>query len=173
MSEALYWRAARNEIENNVSGDGVVVVLGVSGNGPAGRAVQQWRVDLATKTWNRCHCKKVIFTGGATRSKNSEASQMASIARLSGMDPTVIVLEENSQSTWENVVEASRMAEGARTVVLVSDAFHASRARRYWNMQHPDLTQDLQLADHYAFLDHFWLRTPATLVELLHRNRNG
>jgi uncharacterized SAM-binding protein YcdF (DUF218 family) len=97
---------------------------------------------------------------------------MASMARLSGMDPTVIVLEENSQSTWENVAEASLKAEGAKSVVLVSDAFHASRARRYWNMQHPDSTQDLRLADRYSLLDHFWLRTPATLVELLHRTRN-
>jgi NADH dehydrogenase [ubiquinone] 1 alpha subcomplex assembly factor 1 len=87
-----HWRSARNEIESDASGDIVVVVLGVPGNGPAGRAVQQWRVDLATKAWKRCHCKKVIFTGGTTRSKNSEASQMASIARLSGMDPNVIVL---------------------------------------------------------------------------------
>jgi uncharacterized SAM-binding protein YcdF (DUF218 family) len=77
-----------------------------------------------------------------------------------------------SRSTWENVVEASRIAEGAKYVVLVSDAFHASRARRYWDMQQPDSNQDVRLADNYSFLDHFWLRTPATLIEVLHRTRN-
>jgi uncharacterized SAM-binding protein YcdF (DUF218 family) len=172
VSEVAYWRASRGAGAIGASDNTVVVVLGVPGEGFAGRAVQRWRVGLALKAWRSCRCNKVIFTGGKTRSKDSEASQMAALAIRRGMDRAVVVLDEKSRNTRENVVEAQRLAKGMHTVILVSDALHASRARRYWNQQNENLAQRIVLVDRYSFLDHFWLRTPATLVEFLHRTRN-
>jgi uncharacterized SAM-binding protein YcdF (DUF218 family) len=173
FSEINYWRIGRTAGRIPDGSDCVLVVLGFPGETFAGRVVQRWRVDLAMRAWRKCGESSVIFTGGPTRSSISEASQMAAMAVEQGMDPAVIVLEENSRNTRTNVSEASRLVEGKGVIVIVSDASHAARARGYWREQNPDSNQRVLLADRYSFLDHFWLRTPGTLIEVLHSSRNS
>ena len=171
VADQAYRRAARSAVAVPPPGRGVIVVLGVPGTNAATRAVQRWRVELAVQTWRWLACNRVIFTGGAVRSEEAEAAQMAAVARRLGLDPAVIVVEDSSTSTWENVTKASQLAGDVDYVVLVSDALHAARARNYWRDQHPGPVPALFLADRYRPLDHFWWRTPATMVELLHRAR--
>jgi uncharacterized SAM-binding protein YcdF (DUF218 family) len=153
----------------------VVVVLGVPGRNAVLRAVQRWRVDLAMEAWRTGRCDLVVFTGAAIRPGPSEASQMAALARRQGLEPAVIVLDERSRSTWENVVEASRLVTEHRAeaafVVLASDALHGARAATYWRDQHGEAGPRLVLADRRLAPDHLWLRVPATVVELIHRAR--
>lgn len=171
VADQAYRRAARAAIEVAPPGRGVIVVLGVPDTNPVTRAVQRWRVDLAVRTWRWLGCDQVIFTGGAVRSSEAEAVQMAAVARGRGLDPAAIVIEDAATSTWENVTRASQLAGDVDYVVLVSDALHAARARNYWRDQHPGPAPALFLADRYRPLDHFWWRTPATLFELAHRAR--
>ncbi len=156
--------------EGQVGAGGVVlVVLGVPGSNALYRAVQRWRVALALDAQRRWGADRVVFTGGATRSARSEAEQMASLARRGGMDPALIVLEERARTTRENVVESARLLDGATLVVLVSDAFHASRARTYWREHAGPAAPQLVLADRYRPFDRIWLRTAVTLADLAYR----
>lgn len=169
------WRALSRTDTLPAEGRGAIVVLGVPGTNAALRAAQRWRVDLALAAWRTGRCDLVVFTGAAVRSPVSEAQEMAALARGRGLDPGVIVLDERSRSTWENVTEASRLVaehQGAVAfVVLASDALHAVRAATYWRDQHGDASPRLILADRRLRPDRLWLRVPSTLGELLHRAR--
>jgi vancomycin permeability regulator SanA len=151
------------------TGPGAIVVLGVPGTNPALRAVQRWRVDLALDLWKTGRWERVIFTGGPIRSPRSEAAEMAAMAVDRGLDERAVVLDERSSSTWENVLEASHLVGEAVVVAIASDAAHASRARTYWLDQRGTASPALILADRHGLLDHWWLRVPATAVELVHR----
>ncbi|MDH4365714.1 MAG: YdcF family protein, partial [Acidimicrobiia bacterium] len=99
-------------------------------------------------------------------------AEMAEIAVTRGLDPALVVLDERSRSTWENITEAARLVGPADFVVLASDAFHAARARLYWWDQHgADASPLFVLADRYRSFDHLALRAPATVVEIAHRIR--
>jgi uncharacterized SAM-binding protein YcdF (DUF218 family) len=113
----------------------------------------------------------VVFTGAVTSGRASEASEMAQIARKLGLPAEAVLLDEKSRSTWENAEQASTLIGNVDYVVVASDALHATRARAYWHKQHPEGAPKVLLADRYSPLDHFWLRFPATLGELLHRAR--
>ncbi len=154
------------------TGRGAVVVLGVPGTNPLLRVAQRWRVDLALAAVATGRIDRVVFTGGPVRSERSEASEMADIAVARGLDPSLVVLDERSRSTWENVAEAARLVGPVDFVVLASDAFHAARARVYWWDQNgADASPLFVLADRYRRFDHLALRAPATVVELVHRLR--
>lgn len=154
------------------TGRGAVVVLGVPGTNPLLRVAQRWRVDLALAAVATGRIDRVVFTGGPVRSERSEASEMAGIAVARGLDPALVVLDERSRSTWENVTEAARLVGPVDFVVLASDAFHAARARVYWWDQHgADASPLFVLADRYRRFDHLALRAPATVVEIVHRLR--
>jgi uncharacterized SAM-binding protein YcdF (DUF218 family) len=170
-SELLYWRAASNAGRIPATGSGAVVVLGLPGTNAATRAVQRWRVELGVRAWRECGCERVVFTGTATRGRVSESSEMAQIARKLGLPAEAVLLDEKSRSTWENVEQAATLVGNGDYVIVASDALHATRARAYWHEQHPEGAPKVLLADRYSPLDHFWLRLPAMLGELLHRAR--
>jgi len=154
------------------TGRGAVVVLGVPGTNPLLRMAQRWRVDLALAAVATGRIDRVVFTGGPVRSERSEAAEMAGIAVARGLDPALVVLDERSRSTWENVTEAARLVGPADFVVLASDAFHAARARVYWwDQQGAGASPLFVLADRYRRFDHLALRAPATVVEIVHRLR--
>lgn len=154
------------------AGRGAVVVLGVPGTNRLLRVAQRWRVDLALAAVATGRIDRVVFTGGAVRSERSEASEMAEIAVARGLDPALVVLDEHSRSTWENVTAAADLVGPAEFVVLASDAFHAARARVYWWDQHgADASPLFVVADRYRRFDHLALRAPATVVEIVHRIR--
>ena len=112
------------------------------------------------------------------RSGRSEAAELAELACAIGLDPALVVLEERSRTTRENVVHAAGLIGEATTVVLVSDVLHAARARAYWKRQGSPVPA-LVLADRYRPFDRVGIRTLVTVVELLYRaspiagRRNG
>jgi hypothetical protein len=148
---------------------GVIVVLGLPGTNPALRAAQRWRVDQALQLWRSGGWERVVFTGGAVRSAESEAAQMAALAVRSGLDEAAVVLDERSRSTWENVVEASRLVGDADVVAIMSDGLHAARARTYWRDQQGPAAPRLVLGHRHRPFRHLWIRVPSTAVEVLHR----
>jgi hypothetical protein len=58
-----------------------------------------------------------------------------------------VVLEEESRTTWENVVNAIPLVEDADRIV--SNSLHAQKARRYLHRLRPDLARRLVRADDY------------------------
>jgi uncharacterized SAM-binding protein YcdF (DUF218 family) len=93
----------------------------------------------------------MIFCGGVTRAgARSEAATMAEYAVRKGLPVSAVVLEDRSQSTWQNV-EYMRSLAGPGPVVIASNTFHARKARAYaWRQDHA-LAERLQGGSDYRF----------------------
>ena len=167
-AQAVHWSLARTGTEPPADGEVVIVVLGVPGTNPVLRAVQRWRAALAAETAERLPVGRVVFTGGVTRSGRSEAAELAGLACRHGLDPALVVLEERSRTTRQNVQHAAGLVGDAAAVVLVSDVLHASRARSYWQ-RHDGPVPALVLADRYRPFDRVVIRTAVTVAELAYR----
>ncbi|MEZ5684592.1 MAG: YdcF family protein [Paracoccaceae bacterium] len=74
---------------------------------------------------------RIICCGGLGRHPPAEAEVMAAILRAEGVPEAAIVQEGRSSTTWENIACARALCPDlAETeVVLVSDGYHAPRAR--------------------------------------------
>jgi hypothetical protein len=59
------------------------------------------------------------------------------------------VLEEESRTTLENVVNAIPLVEDADRVKIVSNPLHAQKARLYLHRERPDLARKLVRAKDY------------------------
>jgi hypothetical protein len=94
---------------------------------------------------------RLVFCGTTrtTRGAVSEAALMAAYAveRRGYRGP--VVLEEESRTTWENVVNAIPLVEDADRIKIVSNPLHAEKARLYLHRQSPDLARRLVRAEDY------------------------
>lgn len=74
---------------------------------------------------------RVICCGGTGRHPPSEAEAIAAILRARGIPDEAILLEDRSATTWENIAFALPLLGrlGARAVTIVTDGYHAPRAR--------------------------------------------
>lgn len=117
-------------------------------------AVQRYRTRVAVRSRDRKAGRSVlVFTGrsrGHGPSRRSEAAVMAEYAiHELGGDPADVVLEEEAESTWENIQRTIPLIEGFPVVKIASNIFHARRGRRYLYEQAPHLAARLHpAADH-------------------------
>ena len=87
------------------------------------------RVTLAVSLWESGAAPSLILTGGVGRYPPAEAEVAAALAAELGVPRTAMIVESDSTSTEEN----ARLAAGhsaARSVLVVSDAYHVFRVRR-------------------------------------------
>ncbi|TSC98140.1 MAG: Uncharacterized protein Greene101449_996 [Candidatus Peregrinibacteria bacterium Greene1014_49] len=52
---------------------------------------------------------------------------MRSVAMRNGIDPDIIALEEESTSTWENLVYSRPLIKECASIVGISDRYHLAR----------------------------------------------
>ena len=74
---------------------------------------------------------KIIFTGGqGNRNELREAAAARAYAIKNGIPANDILIEENSHTTYENVINAKQVADanGLKKVLIVSDPLHMKRA---------------------------------------------
>lgn len=112
--------------------------------------LQRWRCEIAARTLNPS-VGRVVFTGTTAKTDGSEAAVMAAHARCLGVPGGLIVLEEEAQSTWQNLEFSAPLIEEFQVLRIVSDPLHAWRARTYLARQRPDLAARLAPA-----VDHRW-----------------
>jgi uncharacterized SAM-binding protein YcdF (DUF218 family) len=107
-----------------------IVVLGcrVNEGGSASDSLRR-RARLAAKLFHQGVAPLIVTTGGVGTHGPSEASVAANILVEEGVPRERIVLEGRSTSTEENAAFARQLIGEAR-VVVVTDGFHALRARR-------------------------------------------
>ncbi|MEN0040732.1 MAG: YdcF family protein [Pseudomonadota bacterium] len=72
----------------------------------------------------------LVLSGGLGRNPPTEAKAMRDICRHAGICDDVLLLEERSTSTFENVQFSADLLwqRGASSVIVVSDDFHLPRA---------------------------------------------
>ena len=115
---------------NNQSFDAIVVAgCRVKSNGEPSLALQA-RVRHAVALYKDGYAPKLLFTGGTPDDRPSEALAARIYAESLGVDPSVILLEEESTSTDENARFAKEQYAEFDKIVVVSDSYHIFRSER-------------------------------------------
>jgi uncharacterized SAM-binding protein YcdF (DUF218 family) len=110
---------------------GAAVVLGAAQWNGDPSPVLQARLDHALDLYHRGLVKRIILTGGVgAGDRLSEAAVGRQYLLDRQVSPDVLLLDERSTTTWENLQNAADLARanGIDTVVLVSDPFHMLRS---------------------------------------------
>ncbi len=141
--EVSSWRSSRRIAPCVRPGTEAVVVLGFRNPGHRVNALNRWRVKAAIRSVDpEATQTRLVVCGGAVGGPLSEASLMAAYARLLGFTGE-IVLEEESRSTWENVVNVIPLVADAEVIKIVSNPHHVEKAELFLRRQRPDLAQRL------------------------------
>ena len=131
LSETLHWRASKRFLaKENVPGGCALIVLGF----PARRdgslhPIQKWRTGMAKRAFANLGAGRVVFSGGPSRGRPSEAATMAAYAVQLGVPATSVRTETKAMSTWQNIELSLPMVEGFDRLAIVSDPLH----RRAWS----------------------------------------
>jgi uncharacterized SAM-binding protein YcdF (DUF218 family) len=89
------------------------------------------RINHALDLYRQRRVRKIIFTGGqGNRNEPTEAAAAKAYARLNGIPDEDILIEQNSHTTYENIVNAKQLTDtnGLSKVLIVSDPMHMQRA---------------------------------------------
>ena len=121
-------------VRDELSGEpaDAIVVLGAPTT-PDGRlsAVVAERVAGGVELWRRGAAPVVICTGAVTTAaRPAEAVVMAEALVAAGVPASAVVVEPRARSTAANAVEVARLLPAGARVWLVTQPFHARRARR-------------------------------------------
>lgn len=89
------------------------------------------RAGHAAALWHAGRVDAVLGAGGVGRHGPAEGAVIAAICRDAGLPDTALQIEDGSRSTRENVTLALPILRrmGAAEVVIVTDPYHAPRAR--------------------------------------------
>lgn len=101
--------------------------------------IQRARVEAGVAAWRAEGCERLVISGGAVANPHVEAEAMGAWARELGVPPAQLVLERTARSTWQNVGCSAPWLEGHARILVVTDALHVHRMRRYLCRQRPDL----------------------------------
>lgn len=149
--EWLNWRWSRAVVGSSGGASAAVVVLGYRNPQATANLINRWRVRAGIRFIGAdgAHGTCVIFSGGATSSGATEAHLMADYAKsVLEFDGTVL-LEDQSATTWENIVNVIPLLEDVDRIKIASQPAHALKARAYLRRQRPDLADRLARADDY------------------------
>ena len=109
-----------------------IVVLGAAQYAGRPSPVLAARLDHALALWQEGVAPLVVLTGGTgDGDTTSEAAVGGRYLRSRGVPDSLLLLEEDGRTTSQSVRRAAEIlqARGQVRVVLVSDPFHALRAR--------------------------------------------
>jgi len=131
----LFWRlrrvirAAASQVPSPAD---IILVLGRKLQNDQPTAVFQARLSHAADLWRQGLAPRILVAGGITgRASLSEAEAGLAWLQTQAILPTVLLAEDRSQHTLENLfwVRELARAEGWRSLTLVSDPLHLARAQ--------------------------------------------
>lgn len=104
------------------------------------------RVKTAVEAYQNGRIKKVIFTGGVGGISNqnqvtiSEASQMKRLAITAGIKEEDIIIEEESNNTFENISNSLKLLpKSLNSLVIITSEFHLKRCLGIFKKDYPQL----------------------------------
>ena len=122
-----------------------IVVLGAAPNSPAIRN----RASLGYALYGQGRANAIVLSGGHTASRDeSEAMNMARYLTKGKNTSVPLVLEENSNNTYENLQNSRGLVPTAKSILIVSDAYHLARA--------------FLIAKHLGYTDVYWDSPPSS-----------
>jgi uncharacterized SAM-binding protein YcdF (DUF218 family) len=107
------------------------IVLGAAVWGNQVSPVFRERINHALDLYRQGKVRKIIFTGGQGNSNEpTEAIAARAYAIQNGANPTDLLIEQRSHTTFENLVYAKQVADAnaLQKVLIVSDPLHMKRA---------------------------------------------
>ncbi|WP_173153029.1 YdcF family protein [Brevibacterium permense] len=146
--------AGRNETA--ADSDQIIIVLGYDNRGQRPNGINRFRVRAGLRSIDpAARSTLLIFCGGAVTGRTPEALILERFARDELGFTGRTVLEEQSTTTWENIANAipiiDRELTPATTISIVSNSYHAEKARDHlWQMR-PDLARRLVRGGDYRF----------------------
>lgn len=119
---------------------GIVFGAAVYGQNLPGPAISR-RVAAAAELWREGSVKTLILSGGRGEGvRNSEAEVMRALALELGVAGDSLLIEEQSHSTWENLINSKNLTSGCSSVVGISDQYHLARIELLaWRQGWPEL----------------------------------
>ncbi|MDI3256422.1 MAG: YdcF family protein [Kyrpidia sp.] len=108
-----------------------IVILGAKTRGTEPGAALKARLDAGLHLYRLGYAPRIIASGGQRRpGAPSEADVMAAYLVKRGVSPGVVILEDASSDTVENLLFSSRLMKvrGWRRAVVVTSAYHLPRA---------------------------------------------
>lgn len=134
ITAVLSFATALSIVYAHFSGSGTLpadcaVVFGaaVYGNSFAGPAIVR-RVASAADLYRRGLVSTLILSGGrGTGNSQSEAQVMKTEAVAQGVRSEDIILEQNSRSTWDNLLLSRPLTSPCTSVIGISDRYHLAR----------------------------------------------
>lgn len=152
-SDVVHWQSSRRGVARGMSTGlrEAIVVLGFRNRGDRANYVNRYRVRAALRSRGADATESVlVLCGGAASGDVPEAELMARHAAELGYTGPM-VLDDQSRTTWENIVNAIPLIEGADVIKIVSNSLHAEKARGYLLTQRPDLAERLVRAEEHRF----------------------
>jgi len=123
------WNVGRSDQQQPVD---AIVVLGAAQYDGRPSPQLQARLDHAYNLWNLNLASYIVVTGGKqTGDRFTEAQAGKKFFTSLGVERDLIIQENLGRSTYETLVEVSRIAEniGMKRILIVSDPFHELRAK--------------------------------------------
>lgn len=121
---------AFSQIQDETPSDAAVVLGAAVWNGRPSPVLRE-RANHAIDLYQRKIVKKILFTGGRGSGELlSEGESAAKYARLNGVPSKDILVESDSDTTYENLRNAKIILDenNLKTTLLVSDPPHMKRA---------------------------------------------
>lgn len=88
------------------------------------------RVDTAVNLWKNRQIERIFLSGGKGEGMTrSEAEVMLERALKQGIPRNVLVGEDTSKSTEENLQNVAMLTKDCRSIVAISDGYHLTRIR--------------------------------------------
>ena len=127
----LAWRIySFGNTSSNAQAD-AAVVLGAAVWTNQVSPVFKERINHALNLYRKGQVRKLIFTGGqGNPGEPTESAAARDYAIQSGIPASDILIEEQSHTTYENILYAKQLADthGIKKVLIVSDPLHEKRA---------------------------------------------
>ncbi|UVI34650.1 YdcF family protein [Brevibacterium spongiae] len=140
-----------------MSGGGrIIVVLGYRNRGERANGINRFRVRAGLRTIDsQTRSAVLILCGGAVGGQTPEARILERFAREELGFTGRILLETQSMTTWQNIVNAIPLIDEElrpdSTISIVSNAHHAEKARDHLWQLRPDLARRLVRGGDYRF----------------------
>jgi len=88
------------------------------------------RVSTAADLYHQKYIRTLILTGGKGEpGQASEAAVMKDVALQLGVNKRDIITEDQSNSTWENILYTTELIDECDSIVAISDRYHLARIK--------------------------------------------
>ena len=127
-----------------------VIVPGYRNQQASANGINRWRTRIGLRSVRLGdRSTMLVLSGGAVNGRRSEAELMAEYAVRHLKFDGQVLLEDQSRTSWENVVNVLPLIEHADRIVIASQPAHALKIRAYVRRQRPELAEQLVRGSDY------------------------